>query len=340
MYNKTGPSSLWRMLLRPLAILYSALLNGRHYLYDRGIFHSETPEVPTLCIGNLGLGGTGKTPMVEYILGLLGPAARPAVLSRGYGRQSKGFLLASPGMKSRDIGDEPLQIFTNFPEVPLAVDADRLNGIRELQRLVEPRIVLLDDAMQHRKVRSHETLLLTEYSRLYTEDELVPAGRLRDVKIRAATARTVVVTKCPEDLAQSESELLRRRLRLNNHQQLVCCTLVYESLSSGAGGNRPLEAFRGSTGAVVTGIANPAPFITYLERKGVDFRHFRYPDHHRFTDAEVDSFASLPWQLTTQKDYMRLRDRNLENLFYVRVAHKALWNGEDILKEVLNRLMV
>jgi len=335
MYNKTRGILFFSRLLWPLSFVYGAVLHIRHFLYDRGILPSAIPPVPTLCVGNLGLGGTGKTPMVEYLLSLAGPEIRVAVLSRGYGRTTRGFQLAGPRSTAAQIGDEPMQIFTNYPQIPLAVDANRRNGIEELRRRFSPELIVLDDAMQHRSIRPTETLLLTEYTNLYTEDRLLPAGRLRDVKSRASAAGTVVVTKCPKDLDPSDRERLRSRLRLRPDQVLICCVLDYDGTVANSSGRRSLDDFKGVRGALVTGIANPLPLKDYLGKQGVEYTHFRYPDHHPFTQNEVDSFRELPWQLSTQKDYMRLSDRNLPRLYYIPVRHRALWDGEEKLKDLL-----
>ncbi len=336
MYNKTKGLGRW---LLPLSWLYGGILGLRHWMYDRGLLSSFSLAVPALCVGNLGLGGTGKTPMVEYLLTLVPSDCRVAVLSRGYGRRSRGFLMAGPDSLATDIGDEPMQIHTNFPEVPLAVDENRVRGAAELQSRMPLDLILLDDAMQHRRIRPDEILLLTSYDSLYTEDKLIPAGRLRDLRSRAAAAQTVVITKCPPDLTSAEGEELRKRLCLEKHQQLVFCTLEYGEGPIGAQGKANWGVLSKGSGALVTGIANPAPLQEYLRTLELDYRHFQYPDHHSFKEGEIREFTRTDWQLTTQKDYMRLVNKGLKSLYYLPVRHRALWDGESVLRNVINRLL-
>ncbi len=336
MYNKSKGVGRW---LLPLSWIYGGVLGLRHWMYDQRLISSFSSSVPTLCVGNLSLGGTGKTPMVEYLLSLLPTYCRVAVLSRGYGRKTRGFVLAGPDSEASEIGDEPLQIHTNFPEVPLAVDENRVRGAAELQARLRLDLILLDDAMQHRRIRPDEILLLTSYDSIYSEDMLLPAGRLRDLRSRAVVARTVVVTKCPQDLTVSEGEELKSRLRLTDGQDLVCCALEYGEVPIGLQGEADWGILTKGSGALVTGIANPEPLEAYLRTRGLDYTHYRFSDHHRFSADEIRKFTRTDWQLTTQKDYMRLMNKGIKTLYYLPVRHRALWDGESVLKNVIRRTL-
>src|SRR5690606_14733525 len=229
-------------------------------------------------VGNLSVGGTGKTPMVEYLLGVL-EGHRVAVLSRGYKRRSKGFLLADASSTVLDLGDEPFQLHRKFPNLALAVDGDRRRGIETLERSVSPELILLDDAFQHRRVAPSLSILLTAHGRLYVDDWYLPTGNLRDAKGEAARADLIVVTKCPVDLSEDAREQLIRKLRPRAAQEVLFAHLAYgKRVLDGKGGGMELSALKGKRVALVTGIASPGPLLAHLESLGIAFSHFGYGD--------------------------------------------------------------
>ena len=190
-----------RKILFPFALLYGIITSIRNFLFDNGILKSYSFDIPIIAVGNLSLGGTGKTPQIEYLIRLLSPKYKVATLSRGYKRKSKGFILADATSNAEILGDEPFQFFSKFPTIQVAVDADRKNGIEQLlSQNIKPDIILLDDAFQHRKVKAGFYILLTSFDELFINDSIFPVGNLRESKLQAKRANMIIVTKCPETI--------------------------------------------------------------------------------------------------------------------------------------------
>lgn len=293
-----------RWILAPLSWIYWLVLVVRHWLYDEHILPSVTMRIPTICVGNLALGGTGKTPQVEYLVQLLMKRYKVAVLSRGYGRKTRGFLLVDDQSTAETIGDEPMLIHQRYPEVLMAVCEDRVRGIRRLEKMCpDLDVVILDDAFQHRHIRSGLSILLTEYSNLYVLDSLLPVGSLRDLKSRATKADIVVVTKCPEPMAPIDRRVVSNHLKLAAFQQLIFSHIEYAPL-----------AVSGKV-LVVTAIANPQPLVEHVKTQASTVEHIRYIDHHRFTEKDihriVETAAGFDYVVTTEKDLMRMRSTRL-----------------------------
>ena len=304
-----------RILLLPIALLYHIVLTLRHKLYDWHFFRVTRFEKPVICVGNLNLGGTGKTPHTEYLVNLLKGTYHVATLSRGYGRKTKGLLLADSTSTCDDIGDEPLQYFRKFPDILVAVNEDRVDGVRKL--LLNPynaEVVLLDDAFQHRSLKAGLNILLTEYGHLYKDDFLFPAGTLRDVRSAAKRAHLIVVSKSPKALGDEEKELLIRRLKPLEHQKVFFSTMEYAPLKAL---NPKAESFEAETADAIVafcGIAHPEPFAEELRKryKTVDFLPFA--DHHPYTEEDLRGimkrFENLSGEkkiiVTTEKDAARL----------------------------------
>ncbi len=328
---------LLRLLAFPLSIIYGLVVYVRNFLFDIGVFRSAGFEIPLICVGNLSVGGTGKTPMVEFLIRML-DEHKIAVLSRGYRRKSKGFLLAGPDHDAKDLGDEPFQLYRKFPNIAVAVDADRRNGIAQLQTMVKPSVILLDDAFQHRKVKPHFSILLTAYDELYVDDWYLPTGNLRDSKREARRADLIVVTKCPIDMSDEKGEVIIRKLKPNRNQKVLFAHLGYaDVVKSESPAPITLNQLRDRNVALVTGIANPKPFLDYLESKEIAFKHYNYRDHHNFTEKEIASFKEHEIVLTTEKDYVRLMGK-VKNLYYLEVEHIFDDSDNQIFKESLNGL--
>lgn len=326
---------LIRKLGFPIALVYGVVVRLRNYLYDIGFFSSNTFKTPTICVGNLSVGGTGKTPMVEFLISNLKETNKIAVLSRGYGRKSKGWVLANKDSSVEELGDEPFQIFTKFPRITVAVDADRSEGIRILEGTVRPDLILLDDAFQHRKVTPGFSILLTAYGHLYPDDKYLPTGNLRDSKKEANRADVIVVTKCPADLKLLEQTEIKDRLNPNKNQQVLFSTLAYDQMIKGKEGQFPLTDLKDRKVVLVTGIANPRPLLDFLTESGIAVEHLQYGDHHFFTDKEVDLFNSKELVLTTEKDYSRLQGK-VGNLYFLGIKHEFLANGKTVLLKNLS----
>ena len=211
---------LLRKILFPFSVLYGIITSFRNFLFDIGILKSYSFSVPIIAVGNLSVGGTGKTPQIEYLIRLLSPKYKLATLSRGYKRQSKGFVLADETSNALTLGDEPYQFFTKFKNIQVAVDANRKNGIEQLlSQKVKPEIILLDDAFQHRKVKASFYILLTTYGDLFSDDWILPTGNLRESRSGAQRADLVIVTKCPVNLPLEEQNEIKNKLNLEAKQQ-------------------------------------------------------------------------------------------------------------------------
>lgn len=318
-----------RKLAFPFSLLYALVVYIRNRCYDRGWFASRTFETPVICVGNLSLGGTGKTPMTEWLIGKLSDSYKIAVLSRGYKRKTRGFHLVKPGDDPVDSGDEPLQIARKFPDVTVAVDANRVEGIEQLERQFAPELILLDDAFQHRKVAPHYSILLTSYGKLYADDWYLPTGNLRDHRKEARRADAIVVTKCPENLGEAEQSHIIARLKPRWGQKVLFACLSYETELRGAGERLDLSGLSKKNFTLVTGIADPGPLLDHLRGLSLDFEHLSFPDHHHFTKGQIDKLRNCDLVITTEKDYMRLKG-DLDNLYYISVAHEFL--GSDALR--------
>ncbi|MGB5783027.1 MAG: tetraacyldisaccharide 4'-kinase [Eudoraea sp.] len=328
---------LLRILAFPFSLIYALVVYFRNVLYDSGILQSTEFKTPIVSVGNLSTGGTGKTPMIEWLLSHLSAGSGLAVLSRGYKRKTKGFVLAQPISTAEEIGDEPLQIYTKFPEVSLAVDEDRIRGIKQLVASKQPNLILLDDAYQHRKVKPQFSILLTSYGKLYTKDWYLPIGNLRDNKRSSKRADLIIVTKCPPDLDDDSQRRIIWELNPGKDQKVLFCTLEYDINLKGKKEGLSLSGLQNKEVTLVTGIANPKPLIDFLRSAEVTFDHLRYRDHHYFTEKEIDFFNSKPLILTTEKDYMRLKD-SVDNLYFISVRHRFLGEGEVVLLKSLEKL--
>ena len=330
---------LLRKILLPFAILYGFITGIRNFLYDKGILKSYSFQLPVIAVGNLSVGGTGKTPQIEYLIRLLSPKYKVATLSRGYKRQSKGFILADAASNAEIIGDEPFQFYTKFKNIQVAVDADRKNGIEQLLSQTEkPEIILLDDAFQHRKVKAGFYILLTSYGDLYSDDFILPTGNLRESRSGARRANIVIVTKCPANLSLDEQEQLKTKLQLDSNQELYFSYIDYDDSVYSEDKTMKVSEIRNVNKLLLAGIAKPEPFFGYLENEDDFFMTF--PDHHHFTEKDI---ISIEYQaiddliITTEKDYVRLKDK-LPNkqLFYLPIRSKFISASENFDKTITN----
>ena len=310
-----------RFLLLPFAILYGLGVRLRHFLYDRGWLSSKRYPFPILCVGNLAVGGTGKTPMVEYLVRLLGQE-QVAILSRGYRRKTKGFFLADDSATAMTLGDEPYQYHRKFPRATVAVCESRQEGIERLLENPHFKYIILDDAFQHRKVQAETNLLLTSYDKLYTQDFLLPVGSLRDIRSRARKAQIIIVTKCPE-LTQTEQEKIIQQLKPLPSQKLYFTTIAYSDRVYSHEDSQALKDFIATPFTLVTGIANPTPLVDFLEKQGASFEHLAYSDHHHFSNRELEFLRQKERILTTEKDYVRLEGA-LFTLYYLPIETQFL----------------
>jgi len=329
---------LLRKILFPIGFIYWLVTFVRNWLYDMGFFKSKSYNLPIIAIGNLSAGGTGKTPHTEYLIRLLKENYKVAVLSRGYKRSTKGFVLANEAISAAELGDESYQIHTKFSDVSVAVCEDRRTGIENLMSNINPDVILLDDAFQHRKVKAGFYVLLTAYDELFSDDYILPFGNLRESAIGKKRANVVVVTKCPSTL--SEQEQAKVKQKLNVKVPVFFTSIDYDSEVFGSENTKSVSEIIAKEKVIVAGIAKPKYFVDYLN-SGKD-KVLIYPDHHNFSEQEISELNSLAQDkmvVTTEKDYVRLNGKiKQSSLFYLPIKIKFL-NSENefqtLIKEVV-----
>ena len=347
-------------LLFPISVLYGTVTFVRNKMFDCGILPSEKFDVPVICVGNLSVGGTGKTPHTEYLAQLLSARYRVAVLSRGYKRKSKGFVLADERTTARELGDEPYQIKRKFPDIKVAVDADRRNGITRLMQLPDeekPEVIILDDAFQHRYVKPTLSLLLTDCNKLYTSDYVLPAGRLREWKSGSSRADIIIVTKCKADISDEERKNILRQISPSKNQRVFFTYINYGELLP-VFGDRSDALMTVTSGnpevILLTGIANPLPLKNKVEEFSSNIDMLSFPDHHDFSEADIRSVENRlkagkdnrKIVVTTEKDAVRLLANSYlsdeyKGLFYYLPIKIDFCGGEaeDFDKIILNKVV-
>ena len=340
-----------RPALLPFTLFYGVAVLLRNWLFDFRILSSKRFKIPVISVGNITVGGTGKTPHVEYLVQLLKDDFRVAVLSRGYKRETSDFVLASKNTGIREIGDEPMQIKLKFPEVPVAVERDRVKGVNKLlKNFHDLEAVILDDAYQHRSIQPGLSILLVDYNRPVFRDILLPAGNLREFRSETKRADIVIVTKCPENLTPNERHEFISRLHLLQRQEIYFTRYEY---------GPPLPVFPNKSGTpesltykdlhksgtgimLVTGIANPDPLKRFLKEITTIREEISFPDHHNFEKQDIHSIkrtfnsidAEEKYILVTEKDAVRLRETEIGDksfkkvFFYIPIKVKFLDKGE------------
>ncbi|SFU62298.1 lipid-A-disaccharide kinase [Pustulibacterium marinum] len=317
-----------RYFLFPFSVLYGAIVLIRNYMYDIQFLKSKTYNFPLIVIGNLSVGGTGKTPMTAYMLKFLKEKYSVGMLSRGYKRKSEGFYVANERTTVEEIGDEPFQLFSNFPDAIIAVDADRRNGIQQLQNSEKlPEVLLLDDAYQHRKVQAGYYVLLTTFDSLFVDDFMLPTGNLRDTKNQAKRAACIVITKCPEGITEKDKERVITKLKPEAHQKVYFTSISYGDKIVGKAETLYLNSLQNLSFTLVTGIAKPTYLVNYLKEQNLQFEHLSYPDHHNFSDNEIAQLRKKEMIITTEKDYVRLQNK-LNNIYYLPIETSFLGDEE------------
>jgi tetraacyldisaccharide 4'-kinase len=327
----------FRLLLLPFALLYGLIVTVRNWLYDKNVFRSASFGLPLICVGNLSVGGTGKSPMVEYLVMHLKNDFNVAILSRGYKRKTRGYALATSGTTAIDVGDEPMQFHYKFPDVPVAVGEERLVAIPQLLHdKPDTEVIILDDAFQHRAITAGINILLTDYSNLFTQDFYLPTGDLRDAKSSYKRADVIVVTKCNAELPPDEKAAIIREIAPMPHQTIFFTTIKYGTPYHIT--HHQFTTIDEHTEVLlVTGIANPVSLKSYLEERIHTYHMMHYGDHHIFT---LDDWKEIKKRfnsmdadkkiiLTTEKDAMRLlkyeNDLKEMPLYVIPIEHKFLF---------------
>lgn len=327
-----------RLILMPFALLYGAIVFVRNWLFDKGYLKSTSYDFPVICVGNLSVGGTGKSPMIEYLIRLLKDKYKVATLSRGYKRKTTGFLLADETTTASDIGDEPLQFYSKFKnEIQVAVEAERTKGIEALQNLENsPEVILLDDAFQHRKVSAGLQILLTPFYDLYANDFMLPAGNLREPISGAKRADVIVITKCPTEVSAGQQAKIKMKLRPKGYQGIFFTTIAYSETIQNEKDKLLLSSLKDSEFVLITGIANPKPLLQHLNDQQLQYSHLKYADHYHFSESDINSIKEKAGNkriLTTEKDFMRLQG-SLENLYYLPIEVAFLKDEVKFQKKI------
>lgn len=328
---------LLRYLLFPFAILYGWITSVRNFLYDKGILQSYSFAIPVIAVGNLSVGGTGKTPQIEYLIRLLSSHYKVATLSRGYKRKSDGFVLADANSSAEILGDEPFQIHKKFPKVTVAVDANRKNGIEQLLHLSEkPEVILLDDAFQHRKVKAGFYILLTAYDDLYCNDWMLPTGNLRESRNGARRANMIIVTKCPKDISEIAQQNIKQKIGLD--VPVYFSFIDYDEKVYNEEESKWVAEIKSVDKLLLAGIAKPEPFFGYLQSGNNE--QLIFPDHHHFTENDyttIEDKANTKLIITTEKDYVRLKNQHLKaTVFYLPIKSSFISNSDHFDKTILN----
>jgi tetraacyldisaccharide 4'-kinase len=338
----------FRVLLLPFAILYGWIISIRNWLYHKQYLKSVKFNVPMICVGNLSLGGTGKSPMVEHLLSLLAGQYKLATLSRGYKRKTKGYALAGENTTALEIGDEPMQFHLKHPNVAVAVCERRIEAIPQLiQDVPDVKAIILDDAFQHREIVAGFNILLTDYNNLYCDDIFFPTGDLRDERKSAKRADIIVVTKCPANLSEQERDEIIEKLYPEQHQSIFFTCIAYET---------PYHIYKPSEQWVLTlrdevllvcGIANPLPLKEYLHEHTHTYYQISYSDHHIFSIEDLNEIKEKYDQitskskliLTTEKDAVRLVKYTEElhdmPLYVLPIKPHFLFNAEHAFNKLV-----
>jgi len=312
-----------RILLYPVSIIYGLITSIRNFLYNTGILPSVEFRLPVICVGNITVGGTGKTPHTEYLADLLRKQFKVAVLSRGYKRRSSGFRIVKPDSLVSEAGDEPLQIASRYSDILVAVDRNRVNGVRKILDIQpDTEVIILDDGFQHRRITPGFSILLSDFERLITRDHMLPYGNLRESISNMGRADIILVTKSPSDLSPIQRRLIVKEINKSPYQNLYFTSIKYSSPVPLFRRNDPtitlpdMSNFYGAGILLITGIANPAPLKDYLQQTAGELIHLSYPDHYKFRETDLNSvykaFENLKtpvrYVITTEKDSVRLKE--------------------------------
>lgn len=333
----------------PFSFIYGLVIDIRNKLFDWDIIHSEEFDIPIICVGNLTVGGTGKTPVTEYLIEVLSRDHNVAVLSRGYKRRTKGFQLATLKSSYLDIGDEPKQIKLKFPEIPVAVCEKRVDGINHLRELhPEIEIIILDDAFQHRYVEPWVNIVLMDYNNPIYKDHLLPWGRLRDRQSQMERADIVMVTKCPMEMTPLDTRIVKKNLELYPYQSLYFTRMKSDPPVPLFSDAAATDILLGGNVIVMSGIANPEGFTASLRKRYRIIDQLHFPDHHAYKMADIESLSSILAAappdtviVITEKDAVKLTNRKKipleirQRLFYIPIHLVFADDGE---RDFINKI--
>mgnify|MGYP000417928102 FL=1 len=325
-----------KILFWIFSIPLSLVTEIRNFLYNIGVLKSHQFNIPIISIGNLVLGGSGKTPTIEYLVRLLSYNYKVAVLSRGYGRKSTGFILADTNSDASLIGDEPMQYYRKFKNIIVSVDSNRVRGINKLIKLNSKlEIVLLDDAYQHRKVKPGMSILLTKFNDLYSEDNIFPLGNLRESIGNANRADIIIVTKCDKNINKDQKRHITQKLNIGDNQKIYFSSIKYSKMVYDKESSKSIIEFKNIKFTLVTGIADSTYLINYLNDNGYNFNHISFKDHHDFSNSDIIKIDRNNLIITTEKDYVKLFTKITSSLYYLPIEF-IIDNEVDFSKQILD----
>ena len=327
-----------KFLFWKLSIQFSLVTSIRNFIYNIGVIKSRQFNLPIISVGNLVLGGSGKTPTIEYLIRLLSKNYKIAVLSRGYGRKSKGFIIADSNSDTNLIGDEPMQYYRKFKNIIVSVDSNRVRGVNKLIKLnSKPEIILLDDAYQHRRVKPGMSILLTKFNDLYSDDNIFPLGNLRESKSNANRADIIIVTKCDKNISKDQKRHIIQKLNIGDNQKIYFSSIKYSKMLYDKESSKLLSEFKNIKFTLITGIANSSHMVNYLKDNDFNFNHLSFKDHHNYSDSDISNINNNEIVITTEKDYVKLYSRVTTKLFYLPIEF-LIHNEEEFNNQILNSI--
>ena len=331
--------SMLRKLLFPLSLLFYIVQVFRNFLYDKNIIANSKFNIPIISVGNLSVGGTGKTPMVEYLLAKYIEKYKIAILSRGYKRKSKGFVKLNEKSEISYVGDEPFILKKCFPKSKVYVSENRVSGIKSILEDFDCDLIILDDAFQHRRLSVNLNIILTNYSCPFYNDYIMPVGNLREPFSSYKRADIIIVSKCPENLSSDEMDEIKLKIKPKKNQKLFFTKIKYKDKIFG---DRILKISNliGKEIVLITGIAETKSIEKYFNEKKIKFKHLKYSDHHKYSNNDLNVIKKISKNknvLTTKKDYYKLKE-NINNLFYLDIETNFL-KDELIFQEEINKLI-
>jgi len=326
---------LIRRLLFPIAILYGLILSIRNGLFNIKIFKSQHTTIPSIGIGNLSIGGTGKSIVVDYLITKLQMNYIISVISRGYGRKSSGFIMANSSSTALEIGDEPYQFLKKYPKIRVAVGEDRVITANKVLKIdSKVNLLILDDVMQHRWIITDHLLLTTTYADPFFNDFLFPSGNLREFSRGKKRSESILVTKCPSNISRKDRLYFEKKCKLSSNQKIFFTKITYSKTIINNQNKLSVDHLKEKKIILVTGIANPLPLLDFLNSKNIFFKHLNYRDHYNFNKASIDKIkneAGSSLILSTEKDYGRLYPlMKSDKLFYLPISLSFFSNNEEI----------
>ena len=325
----------FKILLYPISLIYGITVGIRNILFDIGILDSRIYKIPTIGVGNLSIGGTGKSILVDYLINLFKSNYNITTLSRGYNRDTKGFVHADSKSTAYEIGDEPFQFYSKHPEINVVVCEDRRKGMNIiLKKLPQTELCIWDDIYQHRFVKPGLMILTTTYDKPYTKDKILPLGKLRESISSSKRADVILINKCPVNISNLEREKFTNSLNLFEHQKVYYSSLTYSEEIKSKSISLDINHLKEKDFVLVTGIADSSYLVRFLKDRNLVFSHLKYKDHYNYSKSSIDKIKRISegkYILTTEKDFGKLKLKiDSDNLFYIEVSLKFLNDNNEL----------